>query len=155
MSLEDALSDYKERVNPITRATIRWKEDLVFEGLTQRGYDLDFDAEMEWGCMPLEGLLLCFGGCMAIDVVSILTKMRCPPASFRMELEGERNVTPPQRLVRVKFVLHLAGEDLAEEKVMRAVELSRDKYCSVANTLRDDLEVEVEVRLNEEPAGEE
>jgi putative redox protein len=152
MSLEESLSDYKEQVTPLNKATLTWDRDLVFTATTQRGYDIEFDAEMEWGCMPLEGLLLSLAGCMAIDVVSILTKMRCPPATFSMEIEGERNVTPPQRYKKIHMVLHLSGENLVEEKVMRAVSLSHEKYCSVYNCLKPDIEVTVEVKIEDPPA---
>ena len=150
MALDDALADYKEQVAPLNKGTLTWERDLVFTATTQRGYDIEFDADMEWGCMPVEGVLLSLAGCMAIDVVSILTKMRCPPESFRMEFEGERNPTPPQRYLRIRQVLFLAGEGLAEDKVRRAVSLSQEKYCSVYHTLRPDIEMEVEVRINEE-----
>jgi len=150
MSLDEKLSDYKEEVTPMNRATLTWDRDLVFTATTQRGYDIEFDAEMEWGCMPAEGILLCLAGCMAIDVVSILQKMRCPPEKFSMEIEGERNVTPPQRYLRIRMVLDLTGEGLSEDKVKRAVFLSQEKYCSVYHSLRPDIEVEVAYRINAE-----
>ena len=150
MSLDESLSDYKEQVVPTNRATLTWDRDLVFTATTQRGYDIEFDANMEWGCMPVEGVLLSLAGCMAIDVVSILTKMRCAPESFSMEIEGERNVTPPQRYNRIHMTLDLKGAELAEDKVQRAVDLSQDKYCSVYHTLRPDLEVTTSFRINAE-----
>ena len=149
MSLDESLNDYKEEVVPLNKARLTWDRDLVFTATTQRGYDIEFDANMEWGCMPVEGVLLSLGGCMAIDVISILTKMRCPPEGFSMDMEGERNVTPPQRYNRIAMVLHLIGEGLDEDKVQRAVKLSHEKYCSVFHTLRPDLEVSVDVKINE------
>ena len=77
--MTDEIGDYKARVIPEMRATLEWQRDLLFTATTRRGYDIDFDAEVQWGCMPTEGLLLSLAGCIAIDVVSILRKMRCPP----------------------------------------------------------------------------
>jgi putative redox protein len=148
MSLDESLSDYKEEVVPLNKGRLTWDRDLVFTGTRQRGYDIEFDANMEWGCMPVEGVLLSLAGCMAIDVVSILKKMRCPPETFSMDIEGERNVTPPQRYNRIRMVLYLAGEGLDEAKVKRAVDLSHEKYCSVFHTLRPDIEVEVDVKIS-------
>jgi len=148
MSLDESLSDYKEQVVPMNRATLTWDRDLVFTATTQRGYDIEFDADMEWGCMPVEGVLLSLAGCMAIDVVSILKKMRCPPEKFSMEIEGERNVTPPQRYNRIDMILDLTGNGLTEEKVKRAVDLSQEKYCSVFHSLRPDIEVGVTYRIH-------
>lgn len=147
--MNDELSEYKTGVNPINRATLKWERDLVFTATTPRGYDLEFDAQVEWGCMPVEGLLMSVAGCMAIDIVSILTKMRAAPETFSMEIEGERNPEPPQRYNRIHMILNLSGSDVTREKAEKAAELSKDKYCSVLHSLKDDIEVTVETRISE------
>ena len=86
-------SDYKSSVEPIMKASLEWQSDLVFIASTQRGYDMEFDANVQMGCMPVEGVLLSLAGCIAIDVVAILEKMRCKPESFSMDIVGERNPT--------------------------------------------------------------
>lgn len=132
-----------------TEATIVWERDLVFRGRTPRGYDLDFDADSEWGCTPVEALLLSVGGCMAMDVVSILTKMRVPPSALSLKLEGDRAPETPRRFTRMRLVFELAGEGITEEKAARAIGLSQERYCSVLHTLRPDVGVEVVCRLDE------
>ena len=149
----DELGEYKAEVTPINKATLKWDKDLIFNSLTPRGYDLDFDANIEWGCMPVEALLMSLGGCMAIDVVSILEKMRQKPEGLEIEMEGERSPTPPQRYLRMKLRLLLTGEDLDEAKVRRAVDLSREKYCSVYHSLREDIVHEVEIVINGREVG--
>jgi len=150
LELQEQLKDYKSKVATVTKARLDWDKDLIFVGRTQRGYEIEFDAKVEWGCMPTESLLLSLGGCLAIDVVSFLQKMRCQIEKFWMELEGERNPTPPQYYKAIKIVLHIKGEGLTDRKVQRAIELSQQKYCSVRHTLRADLQVSIEYRLNEE-----
>jgi putative redox protein len=145
--VNDELGEYKNGVNPVNRATLKWERDLVFTATTPRGYDLEFDAQVEWGCMPVEGLLMSVAGCMAIDIVSILTKMRAAPETFTMEIEGERNAEPPQRFNRIHMILHLAGSKVTPAKAEQAAALSKDKYCSVLHSLRDDIEVTVETRI--------
>ena len=145
--MTEALDDYKTEVDEGMSASLEWQRDLFFTATTQRGYDLDFDANVQMGCMPLEGVLLSLAGCMAIDAVSILRKMRCEIESFRMEIEGRRNRTPPQRLRGVVMTLYIKGSGVTEEKAARAVDLSRDKYCSVRHSLREDIEVETNVRI--------
>jgi putative redox protein len=142
------MTDGRTDGGPVNRATLRWDRDLVFTATTPRGYDLEFDAEAEWGCMPVEGLLMSVAGCMAIDVVKILEKMRSAPNSLSMEIEGDRRPTPPQRFTRVKLVLKLEGDGLDEAKVRKAVSLSEDRYCSVLHSLREDVEMETEVVLS-------
>jgi len=139
--MTDQLEDYKQEVPPTLKGRLEWQKDLLFTATTQRGYDLDFDSQSEWGCMPLESLFLSLAGCLAIDMVAILTKMRCPPSAYRMEIEAERSTTPPQRLLTVDMIIYLSGEDLPEDKVQRALRLSEEKYCSVRHSLREDIAV--------------
>ena len=91
---------------------------------------------------------------MGIDVVSILTKMRSTPVSFRIEIEGERNPTPPQSYKAVEIILYIAGNNLDPVKIERAIDLSRDKYCSVYNSLSPDLALNVRFVLEEKTPGE-
>lgn len=143
------LSDYKKKTASTMKASLRWGHELVFQGRTQRGYEMDFDAAMEWGCAPTEALLMSFAGCMAIDVVSILRKQRVEITEFTTEIEGERNPEPPQYFTAVKIVLHIKGVGVEQSKVDRAVALSLEKYCSVRHSLREDLKVTVETRIEE------
>jgi len=145
--MAEELGAYKSEVEETMVASLEWQRDLVFTATTQRGYDLDFDADIQMGCMPVEGVLMSLAGCMAIDVVAILKKMRCEIESFRMEIKGQRNRTPPQRLRSVKLTLHIKGSGVTEEKATRAVNLSRETYCSVRHSLREDIEVEVDLRI--------
>jgi putative redox protein len=141
--LSESMAGYKQGINPVVKAALVWQRDLVFTGSTPQGYDIDFDADAQWGCKPTEALLLSLAACMGIDVVSILNKMRMPPASFRITLEGVRNPQPPQYYKQVEMVLHIAGDKLNAGKVDRAIALSREKYCSVYNSLRPDLSLTV------------
>jgi putative redox protein len=147
--LKEEMQGYKAKITPTTRATLTWSRDLVFVGTTPQGYELEFDAEAQWGCKPTEALLMSLGGCMAIDIVSILKKMRMDISRFRMDIVGERNPEPPQYFRNVEMVLHLAGRNPDARKIDRAIALSRDKYCSVYNSLRPDLALNVRYTLEE------
>ena len=87
--------------------------------LDPQGYDIEFDANAQWGCKPTEALLLSLAACMGIDIVTILKKTRAPLTSFRMELTGRRNPAPPQYYRAVEIVLHLGGTGLEPAKVDR------------------------------------
>jgi putative redox protein len=140
--MAESLDGYKEHVDEDMEARLVWEQDLYFTASTRRGYDMEFDANVQMGCMPLEGLLLSLAGCMAIDVVSILKKMRCSLESMSMKIKAKRSETPPQRLRSVVLELFLKGDGLAEDKVKRAVSLSADKYCSVRHSLREDIDIQ-------------
>ena len=146
--LKESLTGYKEKVAPITKGTLTWDKELIFVGRTQRGYEIEFDAEIQWGCAPTESLLLSLAACMGIDAVSFLQKMRANLASFKIDITGERNPTPPQYYKAIEMVLHIAGEGITRKQVERAVALSQEKYCSVYHSLRKDLKVSVKYILN-------
>jgi putative redox protein len=149
-NLNEELQGYKARITPSTKATLTWSRDLVFAGRTPQGYELDFDADAQWGCKPTEALLLSLGGCMAIDIVSILKKMRMEIRRFQIDLAGERNPEPPQYFRTVEMVFHLTGENLDPRRIDRAIALSRQTYCSVYNSLRPDLDLKISYTVDNE-----
>lgn len=148
-SLEGTLKGYKEKINPQVKGTLTWDRDLIFTGRTGEGYEIEFDAHVQWGCKPTDALLLSLAGCMGIDTVMFLQKMRAELASFRINIVGDRNPTPPQYFRAMDMVLHIAGRNLDEKKVERAINLSQQKYCSVYNSLRPDMQVAVKYVLEE------
>jgi len=148
--LETSLTGYKEKINPVLKTTLTWDRELIFTGRTQEGYEIDFDANVQWGCKPTDALLLSLAGCMGIDTVMFLQKMKTELSGFRMEVIGERNPTPPQYFRVIDIVLHIKGKHLNPKKVERAVSLSHEKYCSVYNSLRNDMDVRVRHVLEEE-----
>jgi putative redox protein len=142
--LDDSLDAYKTKVSQVNKATLTWDKDLIFIGRTNRGYELEFDAQQQWGCSPTESLLLSVAGCMGIDMVSFLKKMKCDIKSYKMDIMGERNPTPPQYYTSMEMVISVTGSGLTAKKMERAVSLSHDKYCSVYHSLRKDMKVKVD-----------
>ena len=115
-----------------------WKtEGLLFEASTAHG-KVDLASGLDEpgnGATPMELLATALGGCTAMDVASILLKMRQPLEAFNVEVSGERAEEHPRRFTSLEVVYHLRG-DLDERKVQRAIELSEERYCSVAATLK-------------------
>jgi putative redox protein len=147
--LSSSLGSYKTKINPLNTATLEWDKELIFVGRTQQGYEIEFDANVQWGCKPTDALLLSLAGCMGIDVVMFLQKMRVELASFKIAITGERNPDPPQYYKKIDMVLKIGGLGLDPKKVDRAVALSHEKYCSVYNSLRKDMEISVTYTLEE------
>lgn len=146
----EGMETYKKKVNPVTRGTVTWKEDLIFDARTQVGYEFEMDGKVQWGCAPTESLLLSLAGCMGIDVVSFLKKMRVELKTCKVEIAGERNPTPPQYYTSIQITLRASGEGLTESKMKRAVELSHEKYCSVYHSLRKDMKINVDYIIDDE-----
>jgi putative redox protein len=141
---ESTLETYKTKVSQVNKATLTWDKDLIFTGRTNRGYEVEYDAQQQWGCSPTETLLLSVAGCMGIDMVSFLKKMKCEITSYKMDIMGERNPTPPQYYTSIDMVITMAGSGLTAKKIERAIALSQEKYCSVYHSLRKDMKVKVE-----------
>ena len=93
--------------------------------------------------------MLSLAGCLAIDMVMFLRKMKVELASYRIDITGVRNPTPPQYYKSFEMVVHIAGKNLDPKKVDRAISLSQEKYCSVYHSLRKDLVVKISYVLEE------
>jgi len=83
----------------------------------------------------MELLLLALGACTATDVVEILKKKRQKLDALEVEVSGERAAEPPAVWIKLELVYRLRGK-LDDKAVRDAIQLSEDKYCSVAATLR-------------------
>jgi putative redox protein len=142
--LEESLDAYKSKVSQVNKATLTWDKDLVFVGRTNRGYEVEYDAQQQWGCSPTETLLLSVAGCMGIDMVSFLKKMKVEIKSYKMDIVGERNPTPPQYYTSIEMIIAVTGTGLTAKKIERAISLSQEKYCSVYHSLRKDLKMKVD-----------
>ncbi len=122
-------------------AVDRVQGDFGFEARDANGHIIKMDTSSEtgganFGVRPMQVLLMGLGGCSGIDIVSILKKQRQPVEGFYMTIEGEREAgVEPSLWQDVTIVFELKG-NIDPAKARRAVELSMDKYCSVAETLR-------------------
>ena len=130
-------------------ASLTWAgEGDIFTGGIVGGPTVILDGGGGVGPSPVIALLLSLAACMAVDIRMILEKSRVPLQSLETEIDWERAAEPPRRLTRVRMVFQIAGPQSGDEgKVRRAVDLSRDTYCSVLHSLRSDIVIETEIRL--------
>ncbi len=149
-SLKESLTGYKVKILPKNKGSLEWEKDLIFNARTQMGYEVEFDARMQWGCSPTETLLMSLAGCMAIDVFSFLQKMRVEISSFKIDFSGERNLDPPQYYRSIDMVINITGKGATPKKLDRAISLSQEKYCSVYHSLRSDIDIKVSYNINNE-----
>jgi len=117
---------------------LTWQAGLRFEA---RAGDrtLVVDSERRAGFSPTEALAVSLAGCMAIDVVDILQKGRFALDGLRARLASERRAEPPRHVTRVTLHFAISG-DVPADRVERAIELSRERYCSVWHSLRPDID---------------
>ncbi|MBI5707377.1 MAG: OsmC family protein [Armatimonadetes bacterium] len=125
------------------RMDLEWKGDLAFEITDAEGdkcmmnSDRDAPSHLK-GPSPMQALAASIGACAAMDVIAILKKKRQEVTSYRVVVEAERvpEGTYPRPFTSVAVRHIVKGRNLDEAAVKRAVELSEQKYCSVAATLR-------------------
>ena len=114
-----------------------WKGGLLFEGKSADSGML-LDSEGKKGPSPVQALLLALASCMAMDVASILEKGRLDVRSIRARLSAERAPEPPRRVLTVALHFTVEGA-VPEDRIERAIALSREKYCSVWHSMSQDI----------------
>lgn len=134
-------------VKPATVVDLTWTGDLAFTAAAASGHRVVTDGRGQSGLSPVELLAIATAGCMAIDIVHILAKSRQPPTGLRAQFSGTRAQDEPHRLVAVRLSFDIDGE-VAQPVVDRAIQLSRDRYCSVWNSLRADITLDVVTRIH-------
>jgi putative redox protein len=119
---------------------LEWNENMKFTAYTPSGHEVTLDSAVNSGgddsaARPMELLLVSLVGCTAMDVISILKKMKASPESFHVEVEYERAPEHPKIYTKIhlKYIFKNAP---SREKAKKAVELSQNKYCSVSAMLK-------------------
>jgi len=141
-----------DSVRPLV-ADLVWSGDLRF-GATSGPISFTVDSQTREGPSPTQLLAIGLAGCMSVDVVDILRKGRHPLTSFSSTLTGQRAPSPPRRFL--SFHLHCrVGGAVPEAAVARALALSRERYCSVWHSLREDITLTTSVDIAADEAVDE
>jgi putative redox protein len=128
-------------MKPPVVVDLTWTGDLRFTG-TSGDIGMTVDGDSAAGPSPVQALVFALAGCMAADLVHILTKGRHPLRGLRAHLVGERAQQDPHRLLKVDLHFDITGA-VPAEAADRAIALSREKYCSVAHSLNPDIDLRV------------
>ena len=118
-----------------------WEHDLVFAGRSGDA-KMTLDSAAREGPSPMQALAFGLAGCMAMDLVHILQKGRHALRGLRADLRGERAPDHPRRFTRMTLHFTVNG-DVAGDVLDRAIALSRDKYCSVWHSMREDIAFDI------------
>ncbi len=126
---------------PPTVVELIWEHDLVFAG-TSSAARMTLDSAGVAGPSPVQALAFGLAACMAMDVVHILRKARHDLKGFRADFSGTRAPGEPRRFTAIALNFSVNG-DVPADAVERAIQLSRDKYCSVWHSMRQDIELTI------------
>ena len=118
-------------------ATVKWVDALQFVGTDEGGHSVVLSGDdRQAGVRPSEMLLVALASCSAVDVVDIMKKKRKPLTKLEIVIHGERDPEPPWPYRKIEVTYQVQGKGLTEKAVAQAIELSTEKYCSVAATVR-------------------
>lgn len=125
---------------------LNWKKELQFEAEDEKGHKIIVDTARENGGLdegiaPMQLLLVSLGGCMAMDIVAILRKKGGKIEKFHLTVDGKKTDEHPKRYSKITYQIKCEG-NYKREDLIRAHELSRDKYCSVLATVKNPPEFE-------------
>jgi putative redox protein len=132
---------------------VKWVEKQQFVGIDDSKHSVVMssqDEENGIGMSPSQLLLVALGGCTAYDVVNILEKKRQRLTGLEVVVTGEQEPDPPWTYRKIHTQYVVRGKGLREKAVQSAIEISEQKYCSVAATVRGEAEITYDYTIIEE-----
>lgn len=133
----------------INKIEVSWKGEMLFESVAPEG-NVMIDAAEESGgqgkgLRPKAMMLSSLAGCTAMDVASLLKKMRAEVADFKIEVEANLTEEHPKYYDMVKVTYRFYGKDFQKDKIEKAVNLSVESYCGVMHMFRQFAEVSIRI----------
>ncbi len=138
----------------VKEARVVWKGDMTFEGIGHKDFRVTLDTVPEvgghdGGMAPMELLLVALGGCTAMDVISILKKMRQDVTDFQVITRGTRADEHPKVYTEIELEYVVRGHEVDPKSVERAIELSETRYCSISSMLNKTAKLVTKYRVEE------
>lgn len=128
-----------------------WKGNMEFE-TELFGHTLTLDASEESGGKnkgprPKVLMLTALAGCTGMDVIMILKKMKIQPEMFNVRVDGYLTEDEPKQYNKMHLIYEFKGDNLSENKLKKAIELSQEKYCGVSAMYKKAIELTYEIRM--------
>jgi len=112
---------------------LNWKGRMAFEGMGDSGFTQRMDTDAAGGentaARPMEFIVLGLAGCTGMDVISILQKKKQPVTDFQVQIHAQRADEHPKVITSAVIEYVVTGRDVDESGLLRAIELSAEKYC--------------------------
>ena len=141
------------------QAKVNWKGRMSFEGISDSGFNVNLGTEPEVGgdndgFRPLELMAISLAGCTSMDVISILTKKRQDVTDFEVRVDLDRAEDHPKVFTRARIDYLVTGKDVDEKSVVRAIQLSAERYCPAQAMLGKVFPMELYYQIFEKEGGE-
>lgn len=139
-------------------AKVDWKGGMTFDGKADSGFRVNLDTDSEVGgsnngFRPLELMAISLAGCTAMDVISILTKKRQNVTGFEVQVDAGRADEHPKVFTQAKIHYIVNGHNLDENAVIRAIQLSSERYCPAQAMLSSAFPMELRYSIFEDEDG--
>ncbi|MBK7456035.1 MAG: OsmC family protein [Anaerolineales bacterium] len=135
-------------------AIVKWIEGKQFIGIDSTNHSVVLSTPDEGiGIKPSDLLLIAVASCTAVDVVEILAKKRTPLTYLEISSSGEQDQDPPWTFRKIHLHFKIKGKNLTEKAVEQAIQLSEEKYCSVAATIRPSAQITTDFEILPEPSN--
>ncbi len=130
---------------------VKWMGDMAFEAAI-REHRILMDANEDSGGhnkgpRPKPMLMASLAGCTGMDVMSILKKMKVEAEGLNIRVEGIIAEEHPKIYNSIHLIYEFTGENLPMDRLVRAIELSQEKYCGVSLSLQKAMPVTWEVKI--------
>lgn len=136
-------------------ATVKWIVGKQFIGVDSTNHSVVLSTPDEGiGMKPSDLLLVALASCTAVDVVEILAKKRLTLTHLEISTSAEQDQNPPWTFRKIHLHYKVGGRDLTEKAVAQAIQLSEEKYCSVAATIRATAQITTDFEILEEAMSE-
>ena len=133
----------------ITRTRAVWRGEHRFDAGPE-GRTAPVDADSKTAPGPVETLLNALATCSAVDVLDVLAKRRTPAEQLVVNVAATRRTEAPRRVERLDIEFAIDGKGIQVEHAERAIQLSFEKYCTVAASLAPDIVTQTTLVLNGE-----
>jgi putative redox protein len=132
---------------------VGWIDKMAFE-TEINGHKIVIDADekvggLDRGPRPKPFMLLSLAGCTAMDVISILGKMRVELDDFKVKVSGDLTEEHPKHFYRMHVTYEFWGKNLPMAKLEKAVNLSEERYCGVSAVYKKALELSSEIVIHD------
>jgi uncharacterized OsmC-like protein len=117
--------------------SIDWIGDLKFKN-SDGNPEIELHSSTPGVTSPMQALAYAVMACMGMDVVHVLQVGRHDLRAMKVTFDAERADDHPKRFTAMTLHWHITG-DVPSKAVERAIEMSREKYCSVWNSIRTDI----------------
>ena len=133
---------------------VTWNKGLTFTGESETGFTLPLDASSavggdDDGFRPMELIATGLAGCTAMDTISILQKKRQEVTAFEVYVSADQAEDHPRVFTHIRLEYQITGHDIDEKAVLRAIQLSAERYCPAQGMLSQVVPIELVYEIYE------